>query len=508
MDFSVKVGDPDKLPSACVVVGVFAPRRLSPAAQRLDKACRGRLRELLKHNDIDTGCGKTTLIHQPGGRVQAERILVVGCGKDKTLSPQAYVEVVAAAAKALQSSAASEALCYLSELEVEGRDLGWKIQHAVQAVRSALYRFDELKSKAEPPGHPLRKLALAITDDAERATARAAVRNGAAIADGVELARTLGNRPGNHCTPGDLAAQARQLKRRYPSLRVQVLSEKDMEKLGMGALLSVSRGSRQPAKLIVMQHRGGKANDKPVVLVGKGVTFDSGGISLKPGAAMDEMKFDMCGAASVFGTVSAAVELKLPINLVGIVPATENLPDGDASKPGDIVTSMSGQTIEILNTDAEGRLILCDALSYAKKFRPDVVVDIATLTGACVVALGKHATGLLSNDQDLADGLLGAGQTSGDRVWQLPLWEEYDKQLSSNFADMANIGGRDAGTITAACFLARFTKEYRWAHLDIAGTAWKSGDAKGATGRPVPMLMQFLMDQCAAGSAGKANDAG
>jgi leucyl aminopeptidase len=244
-----------------------------------------------------------------------------------------------------------------------------------------------------------------------------------------------------------------------------------------------------------------------VVLVGKGVTFDSGGISLKPGAAMDEMKFDMCGAASVFGTVSAVAELGLPINLVGIVPATENLPDGDASKPGDVVTSMSGQTIEILNTDAEGRLILCDALTYAKKFKPVVVVDIATLTGACVVALGKHASGLLSNDQELADGLLEAGQTSGDRAWQLPLWSEYDEQLKTNFADMANIGGRDGGTITAACFLGRFASDYRWAHLDIAGTAWKSGDAKGATGRPVPLLMQFLMNQCIAQRAEQHNDA-
>ncbi|HED18861.1 MAG TPA: leucyl aminopeptidase, partial [Gammaproteobacteria bacterium] len=291
--------------------------------------------------------------------------------------------------------------------------------------------------------------------------------------------------------------QAKALKKDYPALKVQILEEPAMKKLAMGALLSVSRGSRQPAKLIVMQYSGGNKKAKPVVLVGKGVTFDSGGISIKPGAAMDEMKFDMCGAASVFGTVSAVAEMKLPINLVGIIPATENLPDGDASKPGDIVTSMSGQTIEVLNTDAEGRLILCDALTYAKKFNPDVVVDIATLTGACVVALGHHTTGLLSNDQDLADELLKAGQASSDRAWQLPLWDEYDEQISSNFADMANIGGRGAGTITAGCFLGRFTKDYRWAHLDIAGVAWKSGHAKGATGRPVQLLTQFLLNRCA-----------
>jgi len=495
MDFNVKTGDPDKLRSACVVVGVSVPRRLSDAAERLDKASRGQLRELLKHGDIDSGCGKTTLIHNPGGHIEAARILLVGCGKDKKLSPKAFTEITSAAAKALQSSGASDAISYLTELVVKDRDLAWKAQRTVEASRDAVYRFDELKSEAKPPRHPLRKLGIVVSDRDAVNTAKQGVRRGIAVANGVDLARVLGNRPGNLCTPSDLADQARALKKAYPALKVQILEEKDMTKLGMGALLSVSRGSRQPAKLIVLQYNGSATSEKPVVLVGKGVTFDSGGISIKPGAAMDEMKFDMCGAASVFGTVSAVAELALPVNLVGIVPATENLPDGDASKPGDIVTSMSGQTIEVLNTDAEGRLILCDALTYADKFDPDVVVDIATLTGACVVALGEHASGLLSNDQALVDELLAAGQTSGDRAWQLPLWDEYDEQLSSNFADMANIGGRSAGTITAACFLARFTKDYRWAHLDIAGVAWKSGKAKGASGRPVPLLMQFLTER-------------
>ena len=495
MDFNVKTGDADKLRSGCIVVGVSTPRRLSPAAERLDKAGRGQLRELLKHGDIDTSCGKTTLIHDPKGRIETARILAVGCGKDKKLSPKAFTEIVCAAASALQSSGASDALSYLTELDVEARDLAWKAQRTVEASRAAVYRFDELKSEAKPPKHPLRKIGIVVGDRDAVKTAKAGVKRGVAVANGVDLARLLGNRPGNRCTPSDLADQARALKKSYPALKVQILEEKDMSKLGMGSLLSVARGSRQPAKLIVMQYNGSETSENPVVLVGKGVTFDSGGISIKPGAAMDEMKFDMCGAASVFGTVSAVAELALPINLVGIFPATENLPDGDASKPGDIVTSMSGQTIEILNTDAEGRLILCDALTYADKFDPDVVVDIATLTGACVVALGHHAAGLLSNDQTLADALLAAGQTSGDRAWQLPLWEEYDEQISSNFADMANIGDRSAGTITAASFLARFTKDYRWAHLDIAGVAWKSGKAKGATGRPVPLLMQFLMER-------------
>ena len=499
MDFSVKTGDADKQRSQCVVVGVFSPRRLSPAAERLDKASRGQLTELLKQGDIATDCGRTTLVHQPRGRVQAERILVVGCGKAKDFDARAYNKAAAAAARAVDAGAATEALSYLPELDVEGHSLAWKCRQVILASHDAAYRFDELKSDAKPPKKPLRRLAIGVSDKADAAEARQGVKQGRAVAAGVERARRLGNLPGNICTPAYLADQARDIKATSARLKVKVLDEKDMQKLGMGALLSVARGSRQPAKLISLEYSGGERGDKPVVLVGKGVTFDSGGISLKPGAAMDEMKFDMCGAASVLGTVAAAAELELPLNLVGIVPATENLPDGDASKPGDIVTSMSGQTIEILNTDAEGRLILCDALTYAERFDPEVVVDIATLTGACIVALGHHMTGLLANDQELADELLAAGRNASDPAWQLPMGEEYDEQLKSNFADMANIGGKGAGTITAACFLGRFTRDYRWAHLDIAGVAWKSGHDKGATGRPVPLLMQFLMDRCSRG---------
>ena len=500
MDFNVKSGDADKLRGGCVVVGVSAPRRLSAAAERLDKASRGQLSELLKSGDINTDVGKTTLIHGPKGRIQASRILVVGCGKDRQLSPKDFIAVAAASARTLQESGAGDALSYLAELDVADRDLLWKVRQLVIATRDAVYRFDELKSDARPPKRPLRRLSVAASSLEHQETCKTGVAEGVAIANGMDLARTLGNRPGNLCTPADLARQAGELKDTRNNLKVEVLDRKDMEKLGMGALLSVARGSRQPPRLIVMEYRGGKKNEAPVVLVGKGVTFDSGGISLKPGKAMDEMKFDMCGAASVFGCMSAVAELGLPLNLVGIVPATENLPDGDASKPGDIVTSMSGQTIEILNTDAEGRLILCDALTYAKKFDPEVVIDIATLTGACIVALGHETTGLLANDQPLADALLAAGQTTRDRAWQLPLWEEYNELLASNFADMANIGDGGAGTITAASFLARFTKDYRWAHLDIAGVAWKSGGEKGATGRPVPLLMQYLFDRC--GQAG------
>ncbi|MCB1923789.1 MAG: leucyl aminopeptidase, partial [Gammaproteobacteria bacterium] len=318
--------------------------------------------------------------------------------------------------------------------------------------------------------------------------------HGNAIGIGTRLAKDLANLPGNLCTPTYLAEQAQALARGSRKLKVTVLSEAQMQKLGMGSLLSVSRGSRQPAKLIVLEYKGGKPGAKPIALVGKGLTFDAGGISIKPAANMDEMKYDMCGGASVLGTIAACADLELPLNVVGVVPSSENLPDGDANKPGDIVTSMSGQTIEILNTDAEGRLILCDALTYTERFEPAAVIDIATLTGACIVALGDQASGLLANDDSLAGELLESGTACGDRAWQLPLWDEYQRQLDSNFADIANIGGgRGGGTITAACFLSRFTKKFKWAHLDIAGTAWLTGAKKGATGRPVPLLTEFLL---------------
>jgi leucyl aminopeptidase len=331
------------------------------------------------------------------------------------------------------------------------------------------------------------------------AGAEQALAQGTAISAGMALAKDLANLPGNICTPSYLAEQAMALKKGKRRLRVQVLDEAEMEKLGMGALLSVSRGSEQPARLISLEYRGADKGVKPVVLVGKGITFDTGGISIKPSEAMDEMKFDMCGAASVLGTLQACADMGLAINVVGIIAAAENMPSGRASRPGDIVTTLSGKTVEILNTDAEGRLVLCDALSYARRFDPQVLIDIATLTGACIIALGHHPSGLLANEDGLADALLAAGETSGDRVWRLPLWDDYQEQLKSNFADLANIGGRPAGTITAACFLSRFTEDYHWAHLDIAGTAWRSGKEKGATGRPVPLLAQYLLDRTGTG---------
>jgi leucyl aminopeptidase len=367
------------------------------------------------------------------------------------------------------------------------------VRDAVTVCADNVYRYDRTKGEKKPSKFPLRRLDVWVSKKQDTQTAERAARHGTGIVAGVNLAKDLGNLPGNICTPTYLAEQAIDLGKAYSSLRVEILEEKDMEKLGMGSLLSVSRGSRQPAKLVVMEYPGGKKGAKPVVLVGKGITFDAGGISIKPAADMDEMKYDMCGGASVFGAMKTALELKLPINVVGLVPAAENLPDGDANKPGDIVTSMSGQTIEILNTDAEGRLILCDALTYCERFKPAAVIDMATLTGACVVALGKYPCGLFTQNAKLAAEITEAGDAAGDRAWRMPLWDEYQEELDSNFADMANIGSRWGGAITAACFLARFAKKYPWAHLDIAGVAWLGGKNKGSTGRPVSLLSELLL---------------
>lgn len=494
MEFTTKSVSMPKQRTACAVVGVFESQRLTPSADALNTTSRGYIVNILKRGDIKGSPGQTLMLHDVP-RTACERILLVGLGKEKELNPGKFRKALGAMGSALVGSGVREAVCCLPEVEIKDRDLSWRIHQTVEAAQGAVYRFDQLKSEKDDNPPRLRKLAINIPDSSQLGAARSATRQSQAIAVGVSLAKDLGNLPGNICTPDYLAEQARKMARGNGKLRTRVLTEKDMEKLKMGAFLSVTRGSRQPPRLIVMRYDGGPKQEKPVVLVGKGITFDSGGISIKPSAAMDEMKYDMCGAAAVLGTMAAVTELELPVNVIGVVPACENLPDGNASKPGDIVTSMSGQTVEVLNTDAEGRLILCDALTYSEQFQPRAVIDIATLTGACVVALGKHPSGLLGNDSDLIDALLRAGTESGDRAWELPLWEEYQEQLKSNFADMANVGGRDAGTITAACFLSRFTKNYKWAHLDIAGVAWLTGAEKGATGRPVPLLTRYLIDQ-------------
>ena len=494
MDYTIKNKSAESISSPCIVVGVFERRRLTPAAAQLDEASGGAVTAALKRGDTEAKPGQTRLLTGLD-TVKAPRVLLVGLGKESELDERNYRKAVAAAAQAVQDCAAGEAAFYLHEVKVKARDLAWRVQQLAIGVVGTLYRFDELKSEAETPKKPLKKLTLGVTDKDETKAAETALAQGMAVGQGMSLARDLGNRPGNVCTPTYLADQAKALGKRHDKLKVQSLDRKEMKKLAMGALLAVARGSQEEPRLIAMEWHGGKKDEQPYVLVGKGITFDTGGISLKPGAGMDEMKFDMCGAASVFGTLQAVAEMNLPINVVGVVPASDNMPDGKAVRPGDIVKTMSGQTVEILNTDAEGRLVLCDALTWSEQFKPQEIVDIATLTGACIIGLGHHRSAVLGNHPPLVQALREAGETSGDPCWELPLDPEYDEQLKSNFADMANIGGRPAGTITAASFLARFTKAYQWAHLDIAGTAWLSGDQKGATGRPVPLLTRYLMDR-------------
>ena len=495
MEFTVKSVPVTKQRSSCAVVGVFEGQRLSPSAQALDRLSHGYIVNILKGGDMKSAPGQTLCLYNVP-RVEHDRVLLVRCGKEKELDGARYRKVLHGTAAALADLGVKEAVSFLPELAVQERDLAWVIRQTVEVTREAHYRFDRLKSKKGDNGAPqLRRLTLNIAEADELAAAREAARQGRAVANGMARAKDLGNLPGNICTPSYLADEARKLAQGDSRLQARILTEKELTALKMGALLAVSRGSRQPPRLITLSYHGGKRTDRPIVLVGKGITFDSGGISIKPAATMDEMKFDMCGAAAVLATVAAAAEMALPLNVIAVVPSCENLPDGNATKPGDIVTSMSGQTIEILNTDAEGRLILCDALTYSERFKPRAVIDVATLTGACVVALGKQASGLFGNNDELVQALLQAGTRSGDRAWQLPLWEEYQEQLKSNFADMANVGNRDGGAITAACFLSRFTKKYPWAHLDIAGVAWLSGSSKGATGRPVPLLCQYLIDQ-------------
>jgi leucyl aminopeptidase len=491
VEFSIKSGSPEKQRTACVVVGVFEPRKLSVPGEIINTASDNHISDLLRRGDMEGKAGTTLLLHNVPGTL-CDRVLLVGLGKEKDFREKEFRDAVLNTVRTLNETGAFDATLTLTELPVKKRDMSWRIRQTSLMAFEALYRFDRFKSKKDEVRRPLRKLTLSVESRTDLSAAEKALSQGMAIAAGMNLAKDLGNLPGNVCTPAYLAEQALEL-RKQNGLKVEVLERADMEKLGMGSLLSVTRGSHQPPKFIVIAHNGGKKGEKPVVLVGKGVTFDSGGISLKPGPEMDEMKYDMSGAASVLGTMKAISELRLPANVVGLIPTVENMPGGNASRPGDIVTSMSGQTIEILNTDAEGRLILCDALTYAERYDPACVIDIATLTGACVIALGHVASGMFANDEGLARDLLNAGQNAYDRAWRLPLWEDYLEQLKSPFADMANIGGRPAGTITAACFLSRFAKKFDWAHLDVAGTAWKSGEKKGSTGRPVPLLTHFLL---------------
>ncbi|MGS0742944.1 leucyl aminopeptidase [Glaciimonas sp. GG7] len=500
MDFSIKTHDAktsiSTLKSGCIAVGVFENKKLSPQAQALDKS--GEITAALKSGDISGKPGSSLLLRKLTGSA-AERVLLVGLGKEEDITDKVISTAALCVARVSATLGANDAIIALPFTTVKDRDLAWGIRATVQAVRENNYRSDALKSKKDPLPAGVKKFVFLATA-AQTANAKEALMQAIALANGMELAKDLGNMPGNFCTPTYLANTAKKLGKEF-KLGVEILDRKQLEALKMGSFLSVTNGSDQPPKFIVIKHLGGKVKDAPVVLVGKGITFDSGGISLKAGSGMDEMKYDMCGAASVFGTFRAIAEMKLKLNVIGVIPACENMPNGSATKPGDIVTSMSGQTIEVLNTDAEGRLVLCDALTYVERFKPAAVIDIATLTGACVTSLGHHNSGLFtrhdSAHDDLANELLSAGKATGDTAWRMPIEDSYQEQLKSNFADMANIGGSAGGSITAACFLERYTKKYTWAHLDIAGTAWKSGAAKGATGRPVPLLTSFLIKRAA-----------
>ncbi|TVQ83987.1 MAG: leucyl aminopeptidase [Chromatiaceae bacterium] len=498
MQLGIQRGDLAAIQTPCLLLGLFTGRDLSPAAAAVDQASGGAIARLIGRGDLDGPTGTCLLAYDLPG-VAAERVLLLSCGVRAEFNRAALVKALTAALTRLGEARIEHALAALPALPT-GLDQYQTARQALLLAAQSAYRYTQTKEPAKEVPPPLAGFQLWAEDDAAAAVLTRAAEHAQAIAAGLNLARNLGNLPGNLCTPTYLAEQALALGERYAHLTVEVLDEAAMAELGMGALLSVSRGSREPAKLIVLQHRGGEAAEKPLVLVGKGLTFDAGGISIKPAADMDEMKYDMAGGAAVLGAMHALGALDLPLNVIGVVPASENLPDGAANKPGDIVRSMSGQTIEILNTDAEGRLILCDALTYCERFEPALVVDMATLTGACVVALGRHASGLFTADDELATELLAAGEAAGDRLWRMPLWDDYRQQLDSNFADLANVGGREAGAVTAAVFLSRFAKAYRWAHLDIAGTAWLSGKEKGGTGRPVPMLVEFLLRQ--AGQAG------
>lgn len=483
MKYFVSPGVATQMSTPCLVSSLATARQ---AATTTD--ARNTLQAALR--DFKDQPGEVLLVALPAGS-PVERLLIAG-GCDVAVSTTQYRKATQAAATALAAGKSESAVWALHQVKVDGGDTRWAITTGLTQLSLATYAFHRHKSGTAPVQH-LKKVAIPC-DDRTRDACNRAVSEANALHGGLALARDLGNEPPNVCNPTWLLAQTRKVFK-GEKVTVSALDEKKMTELGMGSFLSVSQGSDSPGKLIIIQYKGGKRGAPPIALIGKGITFDTGGISLKPGPAMDEMKFDMCGAASVLGATKAAIDAKLPINIVTIIAAAENMPSGKASRPGDIVTSMSGKTIEILNTDAEGRLVLCDAITYARRFKPSAVIDVATLTGACIIALGSHASGLFSTDDKLADALLAAGEWSGDRAWRLPVWEDYQSQLKSNFADMANVGGREGGSIVAACFLARFTEGLKWAHLDVAGTAFYSGPRKGSSGRPVPALFRYLVSE-------------
>ncbi len=495
MDISITSGSPAKVKTGILAVAIFSDGALTGAAKAIDDATKGRIAAKLKRGDLEENAGAILMLQDLPG-VAAERVLLVGLGKREDFGDRPVRDALVSVGKVLAASNAGDAVVCMADGEMAGRSMASRVQLAARILADSGYKYDVPRAKKSTKVRGVKKVTLLVVGKVDKAL-ETAVKNGMAIAEGMALTKDLGNLGGNVCNPGYLASTAKALGKEF-KFKVEVLDRADMDKLGMHSLLAVGRASYSPCKFIIMKYEGGKKGAKPIVLVGKGVTFDTGGISLKPGALLDEMKYDMCGAGTVIGVFRTLARLKLPLNIIGLVPAVENMPGGNASRPGDVIKSMSGITVEILNTDAEGRLILNDALTYAERFEPACVVDVATLTGACVVALGAHASGLFANDDVFAAELLQCGIDAGDRAWHMPLWEEYMSQLKSNFADMSNLGGAAAGSVTAALFLSKFAKKYTWAHLDIAGTASVGGDAKGATGRPLPLLAQLLIGRAKA----------
>lgn len=476
-----------------LVCPVFSGKQPSHSARQLDQLAEGMIKRLYQSKDIDGKADSIQLLFHAGS-LKAKRVLLIGAGDIKEFDQAALFAWLQTASKKIKALDVKNTQIIISDFISKKLPLDRVAELCSRVIEQQQYQYQAGLSK-KPEPFKLTQVSLISTEKFQAKTAEQALKQGQAVASGIKLAQELGDLPANICTPTYLAETCKKLAKQSSKASCKVLSEKQMQSLKMGSLLSVSAGSQEPAKLIALEYHGTKSDSKPHVLVGKGVTFDSGGISLKPAAKMEEMKYDMCGAAAVIGTMQAMIALEPEVNIVGLVGATENLPSGIATKPGDVVTSMSGQTIEVINTDAEGRLVLCDVLTYSQRYKPQSIVDIATLTGACVVALGSHASGLYSNQDTLAKALLKAGEESLDRAWHMPLWPEYDKQLESSYADMKNVGGSEGGSVTAACFLARFNKDQRWAHLDIAGTAWATPEHKGASGRPVALLSRYLLDQ-------------
>ena len=499
MEFNVKSGHPEKQRSACLAIGVFEGRKLSVSGQDIDKASGGQLSRILRRGDIEGKQGQMLLLFDIKGTL-ADRVLLVGCGKEKDLTAAVYREIIASTVLKLNETGSMDAVCYLTQLPVKGHSAYENVRAAVEASRSALYRYDEYKSEDQEVRRPLRKLTLSVATRAELSVSETALRHGQAVASGVAESRNLMNCPANICTPAYMRDAAVRIAEGSSKAEVEIVDEEQMQELNMGCLLGVSAGSEEPAYLVSVKYNGGNSEDKPIVLVGKGVSFDTGGVCIKPRSGMETMKMDMGGAAGVLGTMQTLIELDLPINVVGVVALVENAVDGKAYRPGDVLTSMSGKTVEVLNTDAEGRLALCDALTYIGRYNPETVIDMATLTGAIIIALGPEYTGVFGNHNPLVNELLSCGKSSGDHGWHMPLPDAYMKELESKVADMSNVGGQSGASITAGLFLSEFARKYRWAHLDIAGSAMGGFTNATASGRPVPMLAQYLLNHSGHGS--------